>query len=186
MKPIALGVLLCVAFWAAPQLQSQSLQSSNSSEDAAPSMPSADEINELLSKTSEYVTQYQATFKNAKTTLDKSPVAGFNEKANELSSQANSIIAAIRKNGPSAYALVGLVGVLDDMSLNAARASSVSIIVGLQGGNPEQQRHAVQDVQDLAQAEKNCYDISELILHATLRLIAVEEKLLHSVSDQQK
>jgi hypothetical protein len=38
----------------------------------------------------------------------------------------------------------------------------------------------------LAQAEKNCYDISELILHATLRLISVEERVLHALMDEQK
>ena len=39
---------------------------------------------------------------------------------------------------------------------------------------------------DLAQAGKNCYDISELILHATLRYIAVEENLLQTLYQQQK
>jgi hypothetical protein len=186
MKRIGLGVLFFVALWGTLPLQSQPHQSSNSSDDVTPSMPSTEEVNELLSKASEYITQYQSTFKNAKATLDNSPDAGFSEKSNELCSQASSLITAVKKNGPSAYALVGLVGVLDDMSLNAARASSMAIIVGLQQGNPDQQKHAIQDVQDLAQAEKNCYDISELVLHATLRLIAVEEKVLHSISDQQK
>jgi hypothetical protein len=42
------------------------------------------------------------------------------------------------------------------------------------------------DFLSLAQAEKNCYDISELLLHATLRYIAVEETALHTLIDRQK
>jgi hypothetical protein len=95
-------------------------------------------------------------------------------------------ISAIKKNGMSAFALVALIGVLDDMSLNAAKASSVAVIVGLHQSTPDSQRRAGQDMQDLAQAGKNCYDISELLLHSTLRLIAVEESILHKISDSQK
>ena len=36
------------------------------------------------------------------------------------------------------------------------------------------------DSQNLAQAEKHCYDISDLLLHSTLRVIAVEEQMLHA------
>jgi hypothetical protein len=151
-----------------------------------PSTPSTEEVNELLSKASEYVDLYKSTFKNAKPTLDKSPASGFVEKSDELCGQATTIIAAIMKNGPTAYALVGLLGVLDDMSLNAAKASGMAMVVGLEDGSSDQKRHAMQDIQDLAQAGKNCYDISELIMHSTLRLIAVEERLLRSISEQQK
>ena len=86
----------------------------------------------------------------------------------------------------SAYALVALIGVLDDMSLNAAKASGIAVVVGLRESSPDSKRRDGQDMQDLAQAGKNCYDISELILHSTLRLIAVEEAVLHKLSDSQK
>ena len=86
----------------------------------------------------------------------------------------------------SAYALVALVGILDDMSLNAAKASAVTVIVGFQGDTPDSKHRAVQDMQDLAQPGKNTYDISELMLHSTLRYIAVEEDLLQTLYERQK
>jgi hypothetical protein len=187
MKRIVLSAIALSALCIVPFLHSQTQNSSNAaSEPPLPSMPSTEEINDLLSKASEYAAEYRMTFKNAKPTLDKTPTPGFVEKSDELCSQANAIIAAIKKNGPTAYALVTLVGVLDDMSLNGARASAMSMIVALQQGAPEANRHALEDVQDLAQVEKNCYDISELILHSTLRLIAVEEQVLHVLTDQKK
>ena len=84
-------------------------------------IPSEAEIDELLSKASEYVDSYRLTFTSAKPSLDKAPTPGFYEKGIELSSQASGTISAIRKNGPSAYALVGLLAVLDDMTINATR-----------------------------------------------------------------
>jgi hypothetical protein len=150
-----------------------------------PSLPSDEEIGELLDKASEYVLTYHQTFTNTKQSLDRAATPGFFAKGVELSSQASDAIAAIKKNGPSAYALVGLIAILDDMSLNAARASAVTMIVALQN-KTDPKNHAMEDFQNLAQAEKNCYDISELLLHATLRYIAVEENALHTLLDRQK
>jgi hypothetical protein len=86
----------------------------------------------------------------------------------------------------TAYSLVVLVGILDDMRLNAARASAIAVMMGLQGDSPDSRHRASQDMVDLSQSGKNCYDISELILHATLRYIAVEENLLKTLYEQQK
>ena len=60
-----------------------------------------------------------------------------------------------KEDGPTAYALVGLLVVLDDMSINAARASAMAMLVGMQNAN-DPSHQAVMDMQDLAQAEKNC------------------------------
>ena len=151
-----------------------------------PSMPSQEEIGELLSKTNEYVEIYRQTFTTAKPSLDKVPSKGFYEKGLELSSQASAAIKAIQKNGPSAYALVGLIAILDDMSLNAARATAELMLLGIQEDRSNPKSHAMDDLQSVAGAEKNCYDISELLLHATLRFIAVEERALHNLLDQAK
>jgi hypothetical protein len=186
MKRIMLGILALTLLWiTTPILESQQSKE-QASEPATPSMPSQEEVNDLLSKASEYVTAYEATFKTSKETLDKSPAPGYFEKSTVLTSQASTVITAIKKNGMSAYALVTLVGVLDDMSLNAARASEVVVITGLQTSSPVLKHSAIQDMQDLSQAGKNCYDISELILHATLRYIAFEEDFLKTIFEQQK
>lgn len=150
------------------------------------SLPSEEEIGDLLNKASEYVQTYRQTFTNTKPSLDKAPTPGFFDKGIELSSQASGSIAAIKENGSSAYALVGLIAILDDMSLNAARASAMTMILALEEDKTDPKNHAMEDFQNLAQAEKNCYDISELLLHATLRYIAVEEKALHTLLDHQK
>jgi hypothetical protein len=184
MKRIMLSILT-LALFCTPTIRSQQPQKQTDEVDTS-NMPSNEEIDDLLSKASEYVTTYKATFRNAAPTLDKAPTPGFVEKSDELCSQANLTISAIKKNGMTAYALVALVGVLDDMSLNAAKASSIVVIVGLQQSTPESKRRAGQDMLDLAQAGKNCYDISELLLHSTLRLIAVEEAILHKMVNSQK
>jgi hypothetical protein len=159
----------------------EAAQSSN-----VPRMPSEEEIGELLSKASEYVQTYQQTFTSTKTSLDKAATPGFYAKGIELSSQASVAIAAIKKSGSSAYALVGLIAILDDMSLNAARASAATTIVALEENRSDPNNHAMNDFLSLAQAEKNCYDISELLLHATLRYIAVEEAALDTLIHRQK
>src|SRR5580658_4150329 len=154
MKRIVLGIL-ALTLLCTVSIQSQ--QSKKQPDDLDTStMPSNEEINDLLSKATEYITTYQGAFKNAKATLDKAPTPGFVEKSDELCAQANLTISAIKKNGMSAYALVALVGVLDDMSLNAAKASSIAVIVGLRETSPESRQRAGQDMQDLAQAGKNC------------------------------
>jgi hypothetical protein len=149
-------------------------------------MPSEAEIGELLIKASEYVKTYEQTFNSTKPSLDKAANPGFYAKGMEQSTQALGAIAALRKNGSSAYALVGLIALLDDMSLNAARASAATTLVALREKRSDPKNHAMNDFLSLAQAEKNCYDISELLLYATLRYIAVEETALRTLTERQK
>jgi tRNA splicing ligase len=151
-----------------------------------PSMPSEAEIGELVNKASEYVDTYRQTFKNAKGSLDKAPNTGFDERAAALCTQASEVIAAIKKNGSTAVSLVSLLTILDDMSLNGARASASTMIVAMREDRSNPSNHAMQDFQDLAQAEKNCYDISELLFHATIRYISVEETALRTLLDREK
>jgi hypothetical protein len=184
MKRIVLGILV-LTLLGTVSIQSQQSKKQTDELDTS-NMPSNEEINDLLSRATEYVATYQTAFENAKPTLAKAPTPGFVEKSDELCAQANLTISAIKKNGMTAYALVALIGVLDDMSLNAAKASSIAMIVGLHASSPDSRQRAAQDMQDLAQAGKNCYDISELILHSTLRLIAFEETVLHKLADSQK
>jgi hypothetical protein len=182
----ALAVLLTVGAHAqtVPHKAAPHNQPSTSSE--VSSMPSEAEIGELVNKASEYVDTYRQTFKNAKGSLDKAPNTGFEERAATLCGQASEVIAAIKKNGSTAVSLVSLLTILDDMSLNGARASASTMIVAMSEDKSNPSNHAMQDFQDLAQAEKNCYDISELLFHATIRYISVEETALRSLLDRDK
>jgi hypothetical protein len=177
----SLAVFLSASFISATSVQHKSFFAASSVQQ----MPSEAEIDELLSKAAEYVDSYRQTFTSAKPSLDKAPTPGFYAKGIELSSQASEAISAIRKNGPSAYALVGLIAILDDMTINATRAYAVTMLVATEEGSSNPKDRAMQDFLSLAQAGKNCYDISELILHATLRLIHVEEQALNTLNTQR-
>ncbi|WP_158943154.1 hypothetical protein [Granulicella sp. S190] len=150
------------------------------------SMPSEAEIGELVNKASEYVETYRRTFANAKASLDKAATVGFDQSAVTLSDQASEVIATIKKNGSTAVALVSLITILDDMSLNAQKASAQVMLVAMREDRSVRSNHGMQDFQDLAQAGKNCYDISELLVHSTIRYIAVEERVLRTLLDRDK
>jgi hypothetical protein len=189
MRKYALGVLavlLPVAPYAqtAPPQAATHNQASVSSK--VPSMPSEAEIGELVNKASEYVETYRRTFTNTKSSLDKAATRGFDQSAVTLADQASEVIAAIKKNGSTAVALVSLLTILDDMSLNAQKASAQVMLVAMLEDRTDRTNHGMQDFQDLAQAGKNCYDISELLFHSTIRYISVEETALRTLLDRDK
>ncbi len=153
---------------------------------SVPSMPSEEEIGALLHKASEYVETYKQTFIYAKPSLDKAVTPGFYKAGMELSAQASSSIAAITQNGSSAYGLVVLITILDDMSLNASKASAATTLVALDEKRANPNNHAMNDFRSLAEVGKNCYDISELLVHTTLRYIGAEETALLVLLKRQK
>ena len=137
-------------------------------------IPSKEEVGDLVNKAAEYVQTYRAIFNQAKPSLDKAVPPGFHTSAMQLSDQAETTIAALRKNGSSAYALVAFIAILDDMSLNAAKASAAAMLLAVAGNAPTNRNNpALTDFVSLAQAGKNCSDISELLLHTTLRYTSV-------------
>jgi hypothetical protein len=154
---------------------------------ATSSMPSREEILELVNKADEKTVAYEEAVKNAKPHLDKINPK-FVENYLAASSTAHTIIQSIQKNGPSAYGLVGLFATLDDMSLNAS-TGSVQLL-------RTDEEHVVKGVAPdvsvlasvivLSNASTACNDISELLLHATLRFVDVEEKTLGKLLESQK
>jgi hypothetical protein len=68
------------------------------------------------------------------------------------------------------------------MDLNASKAYGATIVGSIAGASSE--RETAHAMIDLAQAGKNCYDISELILHPTMKLISFEERTLNTAADQ--
>jgi hypothetical protein len=150
-----------------------------------PSLPSQAEINELLDKAREYVATYRRTFANAKDTLVKSSDPDFATSANTLCDQAEGLIATIKKSGSTGASLLSMLTVLDDMSLNASKASAAAMMVAVTENRSVKTNHAMQDFQDLAQAGKNCYDISGLLFHATFRYVSVEDEVIRQISIQQ-
>jgi hypothetical protein len=76
------------------------------------SMPSKDEILELLNKADEKVSGFETAMKIARPDLDK---ADPKLSTNDLNgaATAHSIIKALKSNGPSGYGLVGLMATMD-------------------------------------------------------------------------
>jgi hypothetical protein len=79
------------------------------------------------------------------------------------------------KNGSTAYALVGILTTLDDLSLDAATGSAFLLAANQGQTTPE--------LLTLSAAGTACNDIAELIFHATMRLIAAEEAALNKLLD---
>ncbi|HMB83997.1 MAG TPA: hypothetical protein VKI40_08120 [Terriglobales bacterium] len=150
-------------------------------------MPSKEEMSELLSKADEKVSSFQEAVKNAKPYLDKiNPKFAANYLA--AASEAHTIVASMQKHGESAYGLVSLLATLDDLSLDAATASVQLLRTDeehvAKGGQPDV--GALTAVILLGNASTNCSDISELIMHATLRYVDGEEKVLGKLLESQK
>lgn len=140
-----------------------------------PPPPSRAEINELLDKAEQKVSAYEEAVKLAKPKLDMGNEKLFDRDA-DASSGAHQVIAAVRKKGPSAYGLMLLISILDDLSLAAATDGMVISQVSLAAC-----RAGIRDDSDvtaLINAGTSLHDISELILHASLRFIFVEERLM--------
>jgi hypothetical protein len=154
---------------------------------ASPSMPSREEISELVNKANEKIAAYEEAVKNAKPYLDKINPK-FAENYLAASSTGHVIIEQILKKGPSAYGLVSLLATLDDMSLNAAMGSVQLLRTDeervTKGGSPNANTLAA--VILLNNASTACTDISELIMHATLRFVDTEEQMLAKSLDSQK
>src|ERR1035438_1293914 len=81
------------------------------------SIPSNDEIFELLAKAEQKVFGFENAVNGVKPVLDKADPK-LSTMYKDAGATAHVIILSIRKNGPSAYSLMSLVTALDDLSLD--------------------------------------------------------------------
>ncbi len=151
------------------------------------SMPSKSEISELTAKAEQKVDSFEEAVRNAKPHLDQIDPK-FATNYLDAASTAHTLIKGIQKSGPSAYALVALVGTLDDLALDGSTGSVLLLKTDEErvsaGKQPDSGR--LTSVLVLSTASTACNDISELILHATLRFVSAEERLLGSLLDKGK
>lgn len=151
------------------------------------SMPSNQEISELLSKAEEKVAGFEQAMKVVKPALDRID-SGLMSKALEGASSVHGIISAVQKNGPTGYGLVLLVTSLDDLNSNASKGALLLVSTDrdrvVTGGRPD--NNVPGYVVALTSAGNACNDISELIMHATLRYLSVEEAVLGQLLDGKK
>jgi hypothetical protein len=139
----------------------------------AQSIPSQQEIDELASKADQKIKVLQDALTSARQDIEKNaPDLWTNEM--ETISTARDLIKTLREKGLSAYRLVMLNITIDDIS----RASLLSVIVAIPAAtalSPEARTRLAA----VTSAELACYDISELLGHATLRLIKAEEDIIN-------
>jgi hypothetical protein len=152
-----------------------------------PSMPSKEEMSELITKADEKVSGFEEAVRNAKPHLDRiDPKLVMNYM--DAASTAHTIIKGMQKNGPSAFSLVSLLATLDDLSLNACTASGQLLRTDeeqvTKGKQPDVGR--LSSVILLNTAGTACADIGELIMHATLRYVDAEERVLGTLLEKQK
>jgi hypothetical protein len=172
MKLIFVTVILAVA----------SVAQSGQVPDQSLSMPSSAEIGELLSKADQKVTGFEVAVKLAKPHLDEINLR-LSSNYLDTASTAHMLIQSTQKNGASAYRLVGLLATLDDLSLDAANANVLlrqSDLEQLSKGKSPNVA-ALGSIVALSNSGAAVNDISELIMHATLRFVGAEEAVLEKV-----
>jgi hypothetical protein len=81
------------------------------------------------------------------------------------------ITKTLESKGASAYGLVALIATLDDISLNASKIALV-LAVGPPDSGTQARLLSILSTGDAVN------DISELLMHAALRFIKVEEDLI--------
>ena len=149
----------------------------------SPAFPSKDEITELTNKAEEKVAEFERVLKASSPAVSSDMI----KTDLEAATTARTIIATIRKNGASAYSLVVLVSTLDDIALDATKAALTAMMVYAQSTqNGSGNNAAMLSVVGLTDSEKAVNDISELLLHVTLRFVDTEEMILHSVFKDDK
>ena len=178
------AVAACIMFASA-------LRAQTASQASAPNpmadMPSEAEVGELAAKASEKVEGFQKTLDAVKPFLDKADPSAYS-KDKQAVDRAQLILAALKKNGRSAYVLVSLLTTLDDLDLDATQDSQAILLFGTRamadGRQPPDGMTTA--VLMLTSAASSLYDISELVMHATLRYIAGEEDILNQVFAESK
>ena len=175
MKTLVVVLLLSVFVWGQNKPVDQG------------SMPSTEEVSELVAKADEKVSSFEEAVKNAKPYLDKIEPK-FTTNYLGGASTAHTIIRNLQKNGPSAYGLVSLLATLDDLSLDAS-AASVQLLRTDEEHVTNGKRPDVGSLSSvilLGNAGTACNDIAELVMHATLRFVDVEEKILDKLLEKEK
>jgi hypothetical protein len=150
-------------------------------------MPSKEEISELVTKADEKVSSFEDAVKHAKPYLDKINPK-FAPNYLDGASTAHTIIQKLQKNGPSAYGLVSLLATLDDLDLDGSTASVQLLRTDeeqvTRGKQPDV--GSLRSVILLSNSSTACNDIAELIMHATLRFVDVEEQILGKLLEKEK
>jgi hypothetical protein len=139
-------------------------------QDKQQAIPSKAEFTDLFTRADENLKAFDSALGNARPALDKQDPDLF-KKYSKAAVTAKEVLKALQETSPSAYGLVGLITTLDDVTLNASRAATVILLSHSKENNDA-------TIAGLGAAQNGCYEVSERLTNATLRLIKVEEKVL--------
>lgn len=96
----------------------------------------------------------------------------------EYATTAHKVVTALSKNAPSAYVSTELLITLNQLAINAANGAQAishkAMVMATSGQTVSLDALAAAD--SLTKAQSALTEVSELVGHATLRLIAAEEK----------
>lgn len=182
MKAFSLGLVVVLVLASTCYAQTNAAASPSSKEvfaDLQRNMPSESEFSELLAKADQNVSAFESAVKGAQPALDRVDV-NLAKNYMDAASTAHKLISQTIKNGATAYRLVGILITLDDLSLDAANGSKF-----LLAADQEHSAAKVASLGKLSAAGTSCSDISELIFHATMRLLAAEETALNKLLESQ-
>lgn len=142
------------------------------------SVPYKEDFSKLLATAQENVSSFETAVMDEKPALDEINTILAKSYLDNAAAAHAAISAAIEK-GPTGFRLVGVLATLENVSVNAASAST-----SLAGGHamgPEAQRHLVA----LTMAGASCTHIASIISDVTQRLIAAEEATLTQLAGLQ-
>lgn len=150
-------------------------------------MPSEAEVGELTAKAAEKVEAFQKTLAEVKPFVDKANPTLYRRDLEAIDT-ARTILASLKRKGRSAYGLVGLLATLDDLNRDAMNDATAMLLFGSQEQAAGRQfpDGMATAVLMLTSAADSFYDISELVMHATLRFVAGEEAVLAQVFADKK
>jgi hypothetical protein len=144
------------------------------------SFPSKEEISQLVQKANQRVTDFERVVQAAKPFLSEDRF----KSDTDAVTAAHRIIGGLNKNGLSAYALVALTIKLDDLVVSGDRSVQDILRDGWKGtiSGKAANVSGLDSAVRLNVAGAAVNDITDLIGHATLRLINVEETALEKLN----
>lgn len=154
-------------------------------ESAINDMPSPAELSALIKKAGEYVARFQEVLSLAKPQLEHID-PGRAAKYSDNAATAENIIVMLTTTGTSGSRLVMLLDAMDTLALDAAMANVQLLTADLQrvASGKSRDIQTATLVLGLTGVETQCYDISELLLNASLRFVAFEDAVLIRVTDK--
>jgi hypothetical protein len=139
-------------------------------------MPQKGELIPLLTKTDEKIVEFEKSILGLKADIERVD-PGATAKITTGAAAAHQIIAQMLSDGHTAGRLVALLPSLDDFTRHASRESLLLVLNGIATNSP------AKDISGLASVGNSLYDISDLLLHTTLRAVNSNDAFIGEMAE---